>query len=132
MEKKRIIPEGTKWSMLTYIEDVECDNKSKRPIRVICECGKVKIVDMAVLNNGSTRTCGRTQCKNKLYNIIERSLEKQKEDLNSKNVIKDKELNELTKYWRKIECDGDVDNVANGMVKTSDFLNNTYRWRQVK
>jgi hypothetical protein len=131
MEKKRIIPEGTKWSMLTYIEDVECDNKSKRPLRVICECGKVKIVEMSALDSGNTRTCGKTQCKNKLYNIIERSLDKQKEDLNNKQSIKDKELNELTKYWRKIERTGNIHNIANGMLMTSNFLANT-KWRQAK
>ena len=122
MEKKRIIPEGTKWSMLTYIEDVECDNKSKRPIRVICTCGKVKIVDMAALNSGSTRTCGKTQCKNKLYNIIERSLEKQKEDLKLKDLIKNQELNELTEYWREIERTGNVHNIAYGMDMTRNYL----------
>jgi hypothetical protein len=122
MEKKRIIPEGTKWSMLTYIEDVECDNKSKRPIRVICECGKVKVVDMAALNSGSTRTCGRTLCKNKLYNIIERSLEKQKEDLKLKDLIKNEELNKLTEYWREIERNGNVHNVSYGMDMTRKYL----------
>ena len=122
MEKKRIIPEGTKWSMLTYIEDVECDNKSKRPIRVICTCGKVKIVDMAALNSGSTRTCGKTQCKNKLYNIIERSLEKQKEDLKLKDLIKNQELNELTEYWSEIERTGNVHNIAYGMDMTRNYL----------
>ena len=122
MEKKRIIPEGTKWSMLTYIEDVECDNKSKRPIRVICTCGKVKIVDMAALNSGSTRTCGKTQCKNKLYNIIERSLEKQKEDLKLKDLIKNQELNELTEYWREIERNGNVHNISYGMDMTRNYL----------
>ena len=122
MEKKRIIPEGTKWSMLTYIEDVECDNKSKRPIRVICTCGKVKIVDMAALNSGSTRTCGKTQCKNKLYNIIERSLDKQKEDLKLKDLIKNQELNELTEYWSEIERTGNVHNIAYGMDMTRNYL----------
>ena len=122
MEKKRIIPEGTKWSMLTYIEDVECDNKSKRPIRVICTCGKVKVVDMAALNSGSTRTCGKTQCKNKLYNIIERSLEKQKEDLKLKDLIKNQELNELTEYWREIERNGNVHNISYGMDMTRNYL----------
>ena len=122
MEKKRIIPEGTKWSMLTYIEDVECDNKSKRPIRVICTCGKVKIVDMAALNSGSTRTCGKTQCKNKLYNIIERSLDKQKEDLKLKDLIKNQELNELTEYWSEIERNGNVHNIAYGMDMTRNYL----------
>ena len=122
MEKKRIIPEGTKWSMLTYIEDVECDNKSKRPIRVICECGKAKVVDMAALNSGSTRTCGKTQCKNKLYNIIERSLEKQKEDLKLKDLIKNQELNELTEYWSEIERTGNVHNIAYGMDMTRNYV----------
>ena len=122
MEKKRIIPEGTKWSMLTYIEDVENYKPGKRPILVKCTCGVIKTVDLAALRSGSTRTCGKTQCKNKLYNIIERSLDKQKEDLKLKDLIKNQELNELTEYWSEIERTGNVHNIAYGMDMTRNYL----------
>ena len=122
MEKKRIIPIGTKWTMLTYIEDVENDNPSKRPIRVICECGKVKVVDMASLNAGTTRTCGSTICRNKLHQVMQNQADRLKRELMVKEYHRSSELNKLSEYWDEIEKNGNVHNIAMGMSITHDFL----------
>ena len=57
MGKPKIIQQGQKFGHLTVLEEVEQRNK-KRRFKVRCDCGQIKIVNLANILNGSTVSCG--------------------------------------------------------------------------
>jgi hypothetical protein len=122
METKQTIPAGTKWGTLTYLYDVENHKPTKRPIRVRCDCGVIKSVDLAALRSGSTGSCGTLACRNKRRALLMEQVKVMEQKLITRNDGKDRELAALASYWREIERTGNVHNVAKGMEMTTNFL----------
>lgn len=122
MERKQIIPTGTKWGFLTYIRDAENDNPKKRPILVRCDCGIEKKVDLAHLRqNPLFVTCGSSVCRRKMQDNLKADIERR----NTPEFIKTNEatpMSDLKAYWDEIERTGNVDNIANGMKMTNDVI----------
>jgi hypothetical protein len=124
METKQTIPAGTRWGALSYICDIECSEKKKRPLLVRCEyCGIEKKVDLAALRqNPLFATCGSSICRRKMQESVQAKLLKAdqiREDFKSGERA---ELSDLTVYWREIERTGNVHNVAKGLEMTTNFL----------
>lgn len=62
MGKRKEIAIGQKFGKLVILKELSSKNK-KRYFLVKCECGKEKEVALANLLNGTTKTCGSSECK---------------------------------------------------------------------
>jgi len=122
METKQTIQPGTRWGTLTYLYDVENHKPTKRPIRVRCDCGVIKSVDLAALRSGSTGSCGTLACRNKRRDLLIEQCNLMESKLTTIKDGKDRELASLAAYWREIELTGNVHNVAKGLEMTTNFL----------
>jgi hypothetical protein len=49
---------GTKWYRLSCIDFAGRDYKSNAYFKFLCDCGKEKVIDIAKVKNGSTKSCG--------------------------------------------------------------------------
>jgi hypothetical protein len=85
MEKKRIIPEGTRWGTLTYVKDLFTTNKSRRPILVQCDCGAKRQFELSSLENKKIGSCKTIKCLEKRKQILERQVEILNERINTQH-----------------------------------------------
>ena len=58
MAKALVIPKGTRFGNLTVLEEAERTSKSRRQFLCQCDCGNKKIVPLADLRSGHSKTCG--------------------------------------------------------------------------
>ena len=125
MEKKQIIPHGTRWGSLTYIRDLENDEPKKRPILVRCNCGIEKSVDLAHLRqNHLFVTCGSSVCRRVMQDNLKIIMDKNNR-IEANEFIRTNEptpMDELKAYWDKIERTGNVHNIAEGMRMTINVI----------
>ena len=122
--------EGDRFGQMTYTGE-EKVVKGNRYIKLECSCGHTKWFYISEILRPLTLSCMNRICREKLYQKLERMiLEKEakihelNEDINVKRPRYYNSIVEgdLFKYWDEIEANGNVHNVANGMLKTYNYL----------